>query len=37
MCCSECCHCDMPTNAEEEEKAPVADEAVESDLIPSLT
>lgn len=39
MCCSECCHCDMPTN-EEERTEPVAsaEETLEpADAIPLLT
>ena len=39
MCCSECCHCDMPTNAYEEEEAASAEseELSETEAIPSLT
>ena len=35
MCCSECCHCDMPTNAEEDAEPDVVLEMEEP--TPSLT
>jgi hypothetical protein len=36
MCCSECCHCDMPTN-EAEELSAVPEETTEPEPILTLT